>query len=785
MLGAGCLLLRQGATAIVTSTIFESCQVLQRNDWDQPDGSKSTFPAASCASAENPMSLGESVCASAGAIAVGFVDSFSFPPSAINPGPPVVIEVIGAPSSLEPLSYLDMKDSIVVDAFAENRGAVGNNGEEYHNEATAGIGVFRGIATLDRVQITNARVHVRSTPNGFPLVGTPIADMSSAVHAVLPGTKVVLRDSNITQCKVCDGALCSTFGNYIPMHTLESACTCQMSSNSASTVSRFGQVGAHLGATLQLLGVTVANSVGKGVVADSGSEVTLTSSVIESSSGVAVFVRDDFNPKVKTVWETSQEASDTVRAQIGAYYREDVGPFVTLEDSTRLRSNGGYENDVQISATAGAVVYKLPAPPGHFLFSGVACEIKREPCPSGNSLESFYCQQERDSEQCRYNSSASQPCAPALPSASQVCDYVGMPHLLKAYVSPPLSYVTSDVPLPCSASLQSRADAIADQLGIQCGGLCEAGRYCPEQATLTPAPDCPRGQVCPPGSITPTPCADGTWLNSTGQVQQSDCNACPPGHECSNGAVVPSPCAAGKVAAGPWQRKCASCATGTYQIATGQTACWSCIAGSYCPEGATTPLPCPAGTFSSRTDLGSADECSMTQAGYASGLGSVEPTPCDKGHFAAVGGRAECIRCDDGHFQNRTGQVACEICPAGFWCTAEEKVPCTKDTYNPDAGQMSQLSCRSCGPLGTTNELDGRSAATDCLCQADYYDPAPSMMRSNASSCEQCPSGSECAVAGATIDAARESCQSEFAENAVATSPSMAVFEKRSRPPAM
>ncbi len=165
---------------------------------------------------------------------------------------------------------------------------------------------------------------------------------------------------------------------------------------------------------------------------------------------------------------------------------------------------------------------------------------------------------------------------------------------------------------------------------------------------------------------------------------------------------------------------------------------------------------------------------------------SVHTSPVTHDPRAAV--RFSRSGCAPGYFQNFTGKTECMICPPGFWCTAEEAVPCTKDTFNPEEGQTSQLSCRSCGPLGTTAELEGRTSSRDCMyvarsrtpdpgrlairhvalvsscspialmielrlirCRRGYYNPSPSIV-SNGTECAECPSGTDCADAGATID---------------------------------
>ena len=62
-------------------------------------------------------------------------------------------------------------------------------------------------------------------------------------------------------------------------------------------------------------------------------------------------------------------------------------------------------------------------------------------------------------------------------------------------------------------------------------GNCSAGYYCPG-GDSEPAPAntiCTPGHFCPEGSATPTPCLVGSFSNTTGLTQASDCLPCTPG----------------------------------------------------------------------------------------------------------------------------------------------------------------------------------------------------------------------------------------------------------------
>ena len=54
------------------------------------------------------------------------------------------------------------------------------------------------------------------------------------------------------------------------------------------------------------------------------------------------------------------------------------------------------------------------------------------------------------------------------------------------------------------------------------------------------------------------------------------------------------------------------------------TDCKPCEQGYYCKEGASVALPCKAGTYTTATNLTSADECTNTSVGHYAAAGSKE-----------------------------------------------------------------------------------------------------------------------------------------------------------------
>ena len=104
------------------------------------------------------------------------------------------------------------------------------------------------------------------------------------------------------------------------------------------------------------------------------------------------------------------------------------------------------------------------------------------------------------------------------------------------------------------------------------------------------------GQYCLNATDNPTPCPEGTFRDSTGARNVTDCHLCPAGRYCplSNSST--------------WGLECPD--------------------GTYCPQGRTAPTVCMAGYY-----------CNMTKtqvpcpAGFYCPNGSSLPVSCPKGHY--------------------------------------------------------------------------------------------------------------------------------------------------------
>jgi hypothetical protein len=276
-------------------------------------------------------------------------------------------------------------------------------------------------------------------------------------------------------------------------------------------------------------------------------------------------------------------------------------------------------------------------------------------------------------------------------------------------------------------------------------GPCDAGYYCMAgsvnaQGGLgngTSATLCPRGAYCVAASATFAQCPPGKFSPSLGNSNASACMPCTPGMYC-NAAGLSAPtgvcgggyyCIAGASAAAPdgldasvggqcgigsfctaGSSAPALCEAGSFQSQAGASACvvaplgffvdapnasapTVCGLGFFCPNASSsgTANACPAGWYGSRTQLGSAADCTPAPPGSyvataglsavsgscapgfacfgrsveAAPLDSVTGAPCEIGTFCPAG---------SGAFQNCTPGMYCDAAqlaaPTGLWCVS-------------------------------------------------------------------------------------------------------------------
>ena len=123
------------------------------------------------------------------------------------------------------------------------------------------------------------------------------------------------------------------------------------------------------------------------------------------------------------------------------------------------------------------------------------------------------------------------------------------------------------------------------------------------------------------------------------------------------------------------------------------------IPGYYCPEGTSEydQFPCLPGTYGASEGLRSADECSPCPAGYVCTHGTTDfgdpttqPQPCKQGYYCpAMTTAPDRWPCPPGTFSNRsdlTDASECTNCTAGYYCRGRanhnENIHCKRHPCN-------------------------------------------------------------------------------------------------------
>jgi hypothetical protein len=234
---------------------------------------------------------------------------------------------------------------------------------------------------------------------------------------------------------------------------------------------------------------------------------------------------------------------------------------------------------------------------------------------------------------------------------------------------------------------------------------CDPGKYCLAGATSVSG-SCSAGYVCPSGAATATP--TGIFSFVDGDTGFNIPAPCPAGHYCSIGSSYPTPCA-----------------TGTYQITTGQSSCDACPAGKYCDE-----------TAIALTSQMDAKDC--YEGHFCSGGTKVHKpirtthsgNTCSSGKYCPTGTTTE-LPCPVGYYDKRKGSPLCMICPAGYYCPIGATEPllcpstmfcvagvgvgtlCVDGTFNTEDGLEAANQCRPCavGKYCTSGVTQGNCAS--------------------------------------------------------------------------
>ncbi|XP_062603182.1 uncharacterized protein LOC134264959 [Saccostrea cucullata] len=452
-----------------------------------------------------------------------------------------------------------------------------------------------------------------------------------------------------------------------------------------------------------------------------------------------------------------QVTQSTCKVCPAGYFCDNTVSIVVLDNSTTICPMGHY-------CPAGTRYNnEFPCPIGTFNnLTGITDVSLCSPCSGG-----YYCP------------------TPGIVTPVSQCDS-GFFCKQNANISTPIQGVDANIcpegyycpvgttnPVPCpkgsysnSTGLQGEVDCILCPAGSYCeqtamtttSGLCDAGYYCVLQSNSSQQDICTAGSYCPHGSGNPTPCPQGTYSNTQGLANVTQCTSCDPGKYCNDTGLT---------------TYVADCDPGFYcpggdsvpnPVAT------PCPIGLHCPAGSGSPVPCVPGTF---TNLTQQDTCLTCPAGFycvpeevIAGNSSSGYSLCSKGFYCPAGtGRNESA-CPAGTFsdvlgltdssscQQCTGGKFCDVtnltapagdCSPGYYCTEGVDTPTPTGNHTGVGGICPQgYKCpgatvvpEGC-PAGTYQ--DQTNQATCTACPAGYYCTANSTTYTD----KPCPSGHYC-----------------------------------------
>ena len=148
---------------------------------------------------------------------------------------------------------------------------------------------------------------------------------------------------------------------------------------------------------------------------------------------------------------------------------------------------------------------------------------------------------------------------------------------------------------------------------------------------------------------------------------------------------------------GPW---CSGACPAGFACPGGTLVPEVCPAQHYCPKGSATGELCEAGTWSNRTGLAAATDCTSCQPGA--------PSPLSHS-------------CSTSAVYSTT--FVTPHCPlyamAGHWCSGGAATPCEIGFYNEHARANSQSACRICPPQSSSPRASRSLFA--CQCNPGYY----------------------------------------------------------------
>ena len=296
---------------------------------------------------------------------------------------------------------------------------------------------------------------------------------------------------------------------------------------------------------------------------------------------------------------------------------------------------------------------------------------------------------------------------------------------------------------------------------------CQPGRYADKAGFLSECAACEQGfysnvtarstlcTACPAGLV-------GADLNRVDL--ETSCLNCPPGRFSADaGNAGCSSCPRGKFGSKDQGRACEECEAGTYGPQIGMvkatTACQNCPGGKF---GNNTGQPscrlCRAGTFSNKTKSTGCNPATCAPGKFTP-AGSVSATDscvlCLSGFYSRSGANTTCKRsqCVLGYNSlpgATTKTDKCQACPRGQYISA------TMSNCEATQCEANEASCP--GAISPTDQCLVRGCAQipnsiadddgNCACTASFY------LKTNndfSQTCEICPLGADCSVAGSTL----------------------------------
>ena len=228
---------------------------------------------------------------------------------------------------------------------------------------------------------------------------------------------------------------------------------------------------------------------------------------------------------------------------------------------------------------------------------------------------------------------------------------------------------------------------------------CDPGHYCHDGTSFADQFPCPLGSYTDAVNLTIaaecTPCPARFACSQTIGTQSNTIEPCAPGHYCP--LSTPSPtsfdCPPGTYTNRTdleYASECTICPPSFYRAGGAAAVSGDCAAGHYCPAGTPTATtnPCPTGTFSPATDNDDVGDCIEAPPGHYSVGGVTNPTQCNAGFYTNQNMTESYVNSNSATFPS------CTACPAGYYCPTGtiDPFPCGVGYYSA----VGAVSCSAC-----------------------------------------------------------------------------------------